>query len=459
LDKPLYCRAESRYEIWMSLEDLALLSRRARLQVAAVALALIVACVWASLHFLQPAPPRHIVLASGVTDGLYHQYARRYAEILARSGITVEERLTNGAEDNLRLLEDPNSGVDIGFTQGGVARFPEADRVVMLASLYYEPMWVFYRAADTLEYLNQFRGHRISVGSEGSGTRSFTDAVFALNELTNSNVTLVPLNYRAALRSLQAGEIDAAIMVDGPDSEAIKTALRDPNLKLLSFGHADAYHRRLPYIVKLTLPAGVFDLGRNIPADEVALIGTKAMLAARDGLHPALVNLLLDAAKEIHGKQGFFEEAGEFPGIGQVDLRVSTDADRHKRFGPSFFYHYLPFWMATLVEQAIVVLLPLAAVLFPLFTYLPQFLRWRARSRVYRWYGELALLERDVATRQGAPPTAQWLADLDRIERAVTRIYTPAEFASEAYTLRQHVDFVRQAVLARSGEKTHAIKS
>jgi len=120
----------------MSLEYLALLSRRGRLQVAAVALALIVACVWASLHFLQPAPPRHIVLASGVTDGLYHQYARRYSEILARSGITVEERLTNGAEDNLRLLEDPNSGVDIGFTQGGVARFPEADRVVMLASLY-----------------------------------------------------------------------------------------------------------------------------------------------------------------------------------------------------------------------------------------------------------------------------------------------------------------------------------
>ncbi len=316
-----------------------------------------------------------------------------------------------------------------------------------------------YRAADTLEYFNQLRDHRVSIGSEGSGTRSFTDAVFALNDLTNSNVTLVPLNYGAALRSLQAAEIDAAIMVDGPDSEAIKTALRDPNLKLLSFGHADAYHRRLPHIVKLTLPAGVFDLGRNIPGDEVALIGTKAMLAARDGLHPALVNLLLDAAKEIHGKQGFFEEAREFPGIGQVDLRVSTDADRHKRFGPSFFYHYLPFWLATLVEQAIVVLLPLAAILFPLFTYLPQFLSWRARSRVYRWYGELALLERDVATREGAPPTAKWLADLDRIERAVAQIYTPTEFASEAYTLRQHVDFVRQAVLARSGAKPLAIKS
>ena len=352
---------------------------------------MIAACVWASLHFLKPAPPRHIVLASGLADGLYHQYAQRYAAILARSGITLEERPTNGAEDNLRLLEDPHSGVDIGFTQGGVARFPDADKVVMLASLYYEPMWVFYRTDATVDYFNQLLNHRVSIGSEGSGTRSFSEAVFALNDLTSSNVTLLPLNFGAALRALQAGEIDAAIMVDGPESEAVKTALRDPNLKLLSFGHADAYRRRLPYIDKLTLPAGVFDLGRNIPENEVVLIGTRAMLAAREDLHPALVNLLLDAAREIHGKQGFFEEAGEFPGIGQVDLRVSTDADRHKRFGPSFFYQYLPFWMATLVEQAIVVVLPIAAILFPLLTYLPQFLSWRVRARVYRWYGELAL--------------------------------------------------------------------
>jgi len=434
----------------MTLEDYALLSRRGRLSVAVVTFALIVAVVWAAAHFLKPAPPRHIVLASGLEDSLLHLYARRYVEILAQAGVTVDERITNGAEENLVLLEDPHSGVDVAFTQGGIAKFPEADDVVMLASLYYVPMWIFYRGTDTLDHINELRNRRVAFGVKGGGTRSFAEPLFALNGLTSDSMTIVPLSNDAALRALQAGEVDAAIFVDGAQNKAVWTALHDANLKLMSYGHAEAYPRLLPYVTKLTLPSGVIDLAHDIPEKDVALIGTKEMLAARDSLHPALIDLLIDAAREIHGGQSFFEEAGDFPGTNRVDLRVSNVADRHKRFGPSLLYQYLPFWLAALAEQAIFVLLPLAAVLFPVFHYLPQFLRWRVRSRIYRWYGELALLERDVATRAGALPTQRWLTDLDRIERAVARLRTPAAFASEAYTLREHIGLVRDAVMART---------
>jgi len=434
----------------MTLENFAFLSPRGRFSLAVFIFALFIAAIWAAAHFLQSAPPRHIVLASGLEDGLLHQYAKRYIEILARSGVTVEERITNGAGDNLRLLQDPHSGVDVGFTQGGIAKFPEANNVIMLASLYYVPMWIFYGSTVTLNHVNDLRNHRVAVGVRGSGARSFAEPVFAINGLTSDNIALQPLSNDAALLALQSGEVDAAIFVDGAENHAVWTALHDPTLKLLSFNRAEAYHRRLNFIIKLTLPTGVIDLANNIPEGEVALIGTKAMLAARDGFHPALVHLLVDAAREIHGKQGLFEEAGEFPGTTQVDLRVSTDADQHKRFGRSFLYQYLPFWVATLAERAIIILLPLAAVLFPLFHYLPQVLRWRVRSRVYRWYGELALLERDVAVRIGTSPTEKWLADLERIERAVARIRTPAGFASEAYTLREHIGLVRRAIMARN---------
>lgn len=435
----------------MTLDDLALLSRRGRVSVALAVFLFVVAVVWAVAHFVHPAPPRHIVLASGLEDSLLHEYARRYAEILARAGVTVEERITHGAGENLRLLEDPHSGVDIAFSQGGIAKFPEADDVVMLASLYYVPMWIFYRGSDTLDHVNELRGRRVAIGVEGSGSRSLAEAVFAVNGLTADDATLLPLSNEAALRALQSGEIDAAVLVDRAGNQAIWTALHDPNLKLLSYGHADAYPRLLPYITKLTLPSGVLDLVHDIPAKDVALIGTQEMLVARDGLHPALVALLFDAAREVHGTQSFFEQAGDFPGTSRLDLRVSADADRHKRFGPSLLYQYLPFWLATLAERAIIIVLPLAAVLFPVFNYLPQFLRWRVRSRIYRWYGELALLERDVATHTGALPTERWLSDLQRIERAVARLRTPPAFASEAYTLRGHIDIVRNAVMARTG--------
>src|SRR4029079_3876043 len=103
--------------VLMTLENFPFRGRRGRVSLAAIVLALVVVAVWAIAYFLQTAPPRHIVLASGLEDGLLHQHAKRYIEILARSGVTVEERITNGPGDNLRLLQAPNSGVDIRFKQ------------------------------------------------------------------------------------------------------------------------------------------------------------------------------------------------------------------------------------------------------------------------------------------------------------------------------------------------------
>jgi len=182
----------------------------------------------------------------------------------------------------------------------------------------------------------------------------------------------------------------------------------------------------------------------------VKLIGTKAMLVSRDGLSSAIVNLLLDAARELHGEHGIFEADDEFPNTAPVDLAVSGDADRHHRFGPSLLHRYLPFFVATYVERLIVLLLPLLVILVPLVNILPQVLRWQKRSKIYRWYGELALLERDVEKRTGTLPVEQWLADLDRIERAAEHIRIPASFASEAYTLREHIGLVRHAVMAKA---------
>lgn len=415
-----------------------------------LAVVLVGATLWVSIQLPIPAPPRRIVLASGPEFGLYHQHALRYRELLARNGIEVELRRSSGAGENIELLLDPASGVDVAFVQGGLKQPPRTDGLVMLISLYYEPLWIFHRVSDTPTEIRELKGRRISNGGPGTGTHASTEPLLVANGLDVGSTPRVPLNGPEALAALRRGDVDVMFYVGGVDTPFVRDALNDPALKLMSLPRAEAYAHRWPHISRLTLSEGTIDLERNVPQQQVSLIGTKAMLAARDGLHPALINLLVDAAREIHAEQDEFKAAGEFPNTAPVDLRVSLHADNYRRYGASAFYNYLPFWVAAFLERAIILLVPMLVVLLPLLSYIPQFMRWRMRSRIYRWYGELALLERDVGSGQDPPPIDKWLRDLDRIEHAVEGVRTPACYASEAYTLRDHIGLVRRAVLARA---------
>jgi len=319
----------------------------------------------------------------------------------------------------------------------------------MLAALYYEPLWVFYRSDEVLSQLDQLRYKRIAIGAPGQGVRAFIEPLFAANNVTGFNSQFVPLGNVEALRALQAGKVDAIGLLGAVTSPAVFQALHDKDLKLMSHERAEAYQRRYAHISTMSLPPGTVDLALRIPEREVSLFGTEAMLVARMGLAPAITDLVVDAARELHAGQGYFEARTTFPNTSVVDLPVSIEADRHMRFGPSLLQRHLPFFVASYVERLVILLVPVLFLLVPLINWLPQLLRMRARSRLYRWYGELALLERDVERRQGELPIDRWLADLDRIEHAASHVRLPKSMASEGYTLREHVALVRRAIMAR----------
>lgn len=419
-------------------------------RVAALVALLVAACLWASFQFIEPLPPRELVIASGPASSLYHHHAQRYVEALSRHGVRVVERMTEGAGENLHLLGDPKSGVDIAFVQGGQGHTPEAAGVEMLASLYYQPLWIFSRRGEAVDSLTALKGKTVSLGMPGSGSNTLALPLLAASGITADNARLVHIPTDRARAALLAGEIDVALLVGGVGTAPIAAALGDPALELSSLAHANAFPQRYRFLTQRTLYAGAVSFAPLLPPRDVDLIATEAMLAAREGLHPAIVNLLLETIRDEHDDQGYFESPGEFPNTDQVDLPVSRDAIRHKRFGPSLLYRYLPFWVATVLEWCVIILVPLLVIVLPVVRFLPAAMRWHVRSRIYRWYGELKLLERDVELRRSAPPVEQWLADLDRIERAAEHIRIPASFASEAYTLREHIALVRRSILERA---------
>lgn len=397
-------------------------------------------------QFVQPAPPKRIVITTGGESGAYYQFAQRYAAILARDGITLEVKSSAGSLENLDRLKADEA--QVGFVQGGVVppkEDPDAEDdsgLLSLGSLFYEPVWVFYRGERDLNRLTELRGKRIAIGQEGSGVRQLAQQLLAANEI-EAGEQLVPLSGLSAAEELQQGRIDAAFIIASESAPVVQVLLRSPGIRLMSFAQSGAYQRRFPFLTKLTFPQGVADLVRDFPPNDIKVLAPTANLIVRDDLHPALQSLLLQAASEVHGKSGFFQDAGEFPSYKDQMLPLSPDAARYFKSGPSFLQRYLPFWLAVLVDRLIVLLLPVVALLIPLLKVAPAIYTWRVRSKVFRCYGELKFLEDDLKNHFDRARLAEYRSRLDALEDEAVQLHVPLGFTDLVYTLREHVNLVR----------------
>jgi TRAP transporter TAXI family solute receptor len=411
--------------------------------------------------FVEPPPPRKIVIASGAPNGAYARYARKYADALREDGLSVEVRHTAGSVENLRLLGRDDSGVSVAIVQGGVAGPDDLRRVHALGSLYREPLWIFYRGEGPIDRLGQLAGKRIGVGPAGSGTHAIAMPLLAANGLidsgssgTNPRIVPVEANVAEAAADLKAGRLDAAFFVAAMEADDIQSLLNDRGVRLLDFDQHEAYHRRFRFLAPVTLPAGLVDLGRNIPAQDIDLLAPTAMLVVRKDFHPALVPLLLAAAAEIHGRGDELSEPGEFPSDRYCDLPISEDATRFYRSGQPVLQRLLPFWLASLADRAKVMLIPLVMLMMPLLRAAPPLMRWRTRRKIYLWYSDLREIDQRVMAGLSGPELDQELARLDEIEHQVVHVDVPLSYMEEFYHLRLHLGMLQQrlAELRARGE-------
>jgi len=390
--------------------------------------------VWTSL------PPRTLTMTTGVKGGANYELGIRYREILAREGVELNLQETAGSLENLKRLRDSGSGVGVGFVQGGTTTRKESPELESLGTIFYEPLWLFRRTGAGAPGV---KGQRISIGPEGSGGRGLALQILSRTRLDRVVGELSGFAPQVAAQKLVAGEIDAAFIVTGWDSPVIQSLLNDKGIEAESYEHADALIAIYPFLHKLVLPAGVVDLSTIRPSSDIVLLAPKASLVVRADLHPALQYLLLDAAVEIHSPPGIFQKAAQFPAAESIDLPLSAEARNFYKSGRPFLQGYLPFWIATLVEQTIVVLIPLAALLYPAFKFLPQTYDWMMQRKIMRLYDEIRSIESDMEA-QGPQFNASALnARLDQIDQRANHLRLPTVYASSLYTLRSHVDLVR----------------
>lgn len=420
-----------------------------RLGIFGPAVLLVVLGFALAYQFVQPAPPDHIRLLTGQADGAYYLFGQQYRERMQAEGIQLEVLTSPGSIDNIRQLVAGQA--EAALVQGGTTGNTEGEaQLLSLGSLYFEPIWLFHRKQLPISRLTDLQGRSVAIGTAGSGTRALALQLLADNDINPSNSPLLDSSGRAAADALLRGEIDAAFLVASPMSPVVRALLDAEDIRLMSFERAEAYTRTRRFLSAVVLPEGVINLKRNLPDRPTTLLAASANLVVRDDLHPALVDLLLQAAQGVHERGGWFEQSGQFPAPEYLVYPLSSAAERFYKYGPPLLQRYLPFWAATLVDRLKVMLLPFLALMLPLVKIMPPIYRWRMRSRIYRWYKEVLAIDHQLFKPEADLEQAR--SALARIEYEVSHIEIPLSYAEELYDLRLHISLIQQKLERRAVE-------
>lgn len=403
------------------------------------------------IFFIRSAPPSKLTITSGPEGSINHGLALKYQAALQKNGIKVNVLTSNGSLENLKLISTPKSKVDLALVQSGSENeSTKLDNVVSLGSLSYQPLFFFYRGSP-IERLSQMKGKTIAIGKEGSGARKLSMKLLKLNGI-DEKTNLVTLDGEMVTDSLLQKKIDGAFLM-GEDAsvKVLRKLLYSENIHLMNFKNSDAYLRKVDILHKIELPEGVIDFGENIPDHKITLMGPAVELIATPDLHPALSDMILDAAMEIHGPAGLFKKRGEFPQAVQNRIELSQDAERFYKSGKSFLYRYLPFWLASLVNRMLVSFLPMLILLVPAVRSVPMLFKWLGQVRIRRRYRALLKLEAKFKNEKDPAKLQELNEQFESIEKDVQQMKVRAIFAEQFYLLRSHIDYVRKLMASKMG--------
>jgi len=396
---------------------------------------------WLGMVYLIPAPPSQITIATSPQGEHYHILGTRYQGILSGTDIKVDLRLTDGAKENLRLLNDANSGIQIGFMQGGISNSRLAPDLISLGRLDHQIFWLFYPTGETITDLTQLKGKRIGLGAEGSGDRTVCEKILAVAGITYDNSTLVTVPSEHVINNLDSGGIDAVFRTFSPDSSILHTLLRGPQYRLMNFSEAEALTRIFPYLVRLVLPRGAIDLQKKLPIADTTLVATTNVLMVRKEVHPAIVDLLAIAISQAHSSPGLFHKVGEFPTETDPEYPMSQGARDFYKNGPTFLNWYLPFWMTNYAQRVIAVLVAVIAIVVPVFNYVPKLFLWFIHDRIRRLYRRLRIVDNALLAGVGASEMKVLQAELESIVRAANIV--PMRSSELFFELKSHIDRTR----------------
>jgi TRAP transporter TAXI family solute receptor len=417
-----------------------------------VTIAIIFLSFLTAYQFVDPPPPKEISIATGREGGGYYKFSLQYQKQLAEQGFNLEIQPTAGSIEVLQKLKSGEAS--IGLVQGGTAKEVEGiEGLQSLASLFYEPVWVFHRKDQPIKYLFELRGKRIAVGENGSGTKPLAIQLLSFNHVTPDNSSFLNLSSRKAATKLAAGEIDAAFFVTSPKASVITELLSNPEIELLSFRRHLAYSSRYPFLTHIEIGEGMIDLENNIPTSSKILLAATASLVVRQDLHSDLIPLLLRSLIKVHKNGGMLEKQDQFPSNKFVEFPMNSTAEHYLVSGPSFLEKIFPFWLATSIDRLKILLIPLIAILLPLFKGFLPIYTFTIRRKIFRWYELLREIDEQIHKFSDINIIDEKIERLKSLQKElIEQVSVPLSHMGEFYGLRMHIKLVLERLQERRAE-------
>ena len=411
-------------------------------------LLLVAAVFYVIFLFIEPSPKKELTIATSSKDSTYYTTALEYQALLAKQNVKLNILETSGSVENLDLLNSQKA--DIAFVQAGVIDANDNVNVESLASVHYEPLWIFYKNKGyEIEYLVELINKKISIGVIGSGTQYLAIQMLVDNGITTDNASLVMDSPTNSKNQLINGKIDAMFLVSSPSSPIVVELLSDPSIELLNVKRVKAYNQKYAFLSPLVLYEGTIDLYKNVPSENKNMLSTTANLVCKKGLNDELVRIFLKQIKIVHTEKSIFQEQNQFPSLSHLDTQINAEAQNYLTSGDSWLESIFPFWVASQIDRLKLLLIPLLTLLFPLFKGVLPLYRWTIRSKIYRWYKRLDDLENSNASKpEELKENMQKLAALKLEVQAQTKV--PLSYKGEYYNLLLHIDLVSKELKVKS---------
>jgi len=388
--------------------------------------------IYIIIQLTSPIPKKELTLATGIIGSDSYAYGMSYKSLLEEDGVKLNVLPTKGSLDTLKYLK--NKKADIGFVHSGVLEHKREFSFESLASVYNEPLWIFYRDNGyNVNYIIEAVGKKIALSATNDGTLDLAQKLSSSNQLMDK--VILSYSYdKYALKQLKNKDIDFFITLASKNNQYIQELLKDSTIKLMDVKRFKAYIQKYNYLTYIDLFEGSIDLYRNIPSSNMHILSTTQNLVTRDDVPHELIRILLKKVKDVHGNLN----------MDYIDTIPNEEAKIYIENGESWLETIFPYWIASNIDRLKLFLIPLIWLIIPLFKSIIPLYIFTTRSKIFKWYEKLDDINEKIINKEDKNIIIKSMKALkDEIE---TKTHVPLSYKGEYYNLIVHIELLENKI-------------